>query len=382
MNVYYFGADRGWEELLGIGFRRRNTCILKALVESKQVDKVYVIRKTTRKDFLKQLSKIKTGEGKVQDVVFASLLPEKWFGRLGRRLNAFLLHRLCEKARSTDLLWAYWPNGYFVVESSGLRGSIVFDADHNIIDDPSLSSADRPQRHQDLLRIGAGSRYLLSSTRSMLDWFRDRGFDKGVLLRNGVDATRFHASSPHEANPGRKEAGAGQDAFTIGYCGTLSRWIDYDLFAALARRNPQWKFLIIGNPYLTEDWKVLEGVSNVQLLGEKKADEVAKLLPTFDAALNLYRKHPALDVDSMKLYEYIAAGVPVVSTRYHDFLGQDFEEILLLGDDLDTIERLLQGLEKGEGRQQGERTTAFLRRSSWNKRVDEFLSSLNPIHEG
>lgn len=372
MNVYYFGADRSWEELQGIGFRRRNTCILKALVESKQVDKVYVVRKTTRKDFLRQQSKRKAGEGKVQDVVFASLLPEKWLGPLARRLNTFLLRHLCEKAQPTDILWAYWPNGYFVMESSGLRGSIVFDADHNIIDDPSISGADRPQRHQDLLHIGAGARYILSSTRSMLDWFRDRGFDKGVLLRNGVDATRFQAPPQN----GRK-----QD-FTIGYCGTLSRWIDYDLFAALARRNPQWKFLIIGKPWLTEDWRVLEGLPNVQLLGEKPAAEVAKLLPTFDAALNLYRKHPALDVDSMKLYEYIAAGVPVVSTNYHNFLHEDFDDLLLLGDDLDTIEHLLKDLEKVEGRQQDERRTAFLQRSSWNNRVDEFLGKLNPIHEG
>lgn len=370
MNVYYFGADRSWEELQRIGFRRRNTCILKALVESKHTDTVYVVRMTTRKEFWKQLLKRKAGGGKVQDVVFASLLPEKLFGRFSRRLNAFLLRRLCEKARPTDILWAYWPKGYFIAESSGLRGTIVFDADHNIIDDPSIAPADRPQRHQDLLRIGAGSRYILSSSRSMLDWFRDRGFDKGVLLRNGVDASRFQ---PRKAS---------KEMFTIGYCGTLSRWIDYDLFAALARKNPQWRFLIIGKPYLTEDWRVLEGLPNVSLLGEKKADEVAALIPTFDAALNLYRRHPALDVDSMKLYEYIAAGVPVVSNRYHDHLDRDFEDILLLGDDLDTIGGLLQGLENGEGRRQAERTTAFLQRSAWNKRVDEFLGTLNPIHEG
>jgi len=370
MNVYYFGADKSWEELQTFGFRRRNTCILKALAESRQTDTVYVVRKATRSEFWKQLFARKKDTGKVQDVVFASVLPDKWFRKLNQRLNAFVLHRLCGEAKKTDVLWAYWPKGYFVAVSSGLKGTMVFDADHNIIDDPSISPADRPQREEHLLAIGAGSQYLLSSTRSMLEWFRDRGFDKGVLLRNGVDATRFQP--PNRNN----------EAFTIGYCGTLSRWIDYTLFAALAKRNPQWKFLVIGKPYLTEDWKVLEGLLNVELLGEKKADEVARLLPTFDAALNLYRRHPALDVDSMKLYEYIAAGVPVVSTRYHDHLGTDFDDLLLLGDDLDTIERLLQGLAKGESRDQTGRTPAFLQRSAWHTRVDEFLDALTPIHEG
>jgi glycosyltransferase involved in cell wall biosynthesis len=372
MNVYYFGADRSWEDLLKIGFRRRNTCILKALVESEYTYKVYVVRKTTLREFLKQLFKRKDRSGKVQDVVFASLLPEKRFGNSNRRLNAFLLHRLWGRAQDTDILWAYWPNGYFTALSSGLRGTIVFDADHNIIDDPSIPSADLRQREKDLLGIGAAAQYILSSTRSMLDWFRARGFANGVLLRNGVDASRFQ--SPSQTRQ--------KGAFTIGYCGTLSQWIDYELFAALSRKNPQWRFLIIGKPYRTEDWRVLEGLPNVHLLGEKTATEVANLIPTFDAALNLYRRHPALDVDSMKLYEYIAAGVPVVSTRYHDHLGPDFEDILLLGDDLDTIGRLLQDVENGRIAGPGAKTSGFLQRSSWNKRVDEFLGSLNPIHEG
>gem|GEM_PF-64465 len=266
MNIYYFGADRSWEELQKIGFRRRNTCILKALAESTHTDKVYVVRKTTRSEFLRQLFKKKKHSGKVQDIIFASLLPERSFGKLSRSLNAFLLRRLCSGARPADLIWTYWPKGYFTAISSGLKGTIVFDADHNIIDDPSLSPADRPKREEDLLEIGAGSRFILSSTRSMLDWFNGRGFNKGVLLRNGVDTTRFQPMPP----AGHKET------FTIGYCGTLSRWIDYELFAGLARRNPQWNFLIIGKPYLTEDWRVLENLPNVHLLGEKTAAEVAE----------------------------------------------------------------------------------------------------------
>ncbi|HEY1212240.1 MAG TPA: glycosyltransferase [Bryobacteraceae bacterium] len=376
MNIYYFGADKPWEELLQFGFRRRNTCILKALVESRHTDKVYVIRKTTRSEFLKQLFKKKDRSGKVQDIYFASLLPERGLqkiglGKISRRLNAFLLRRMCSGSKAGDVLWAYWPKAWFSAMSSGLRGTVVFDADHNIIDDPSISPAERPQREKDLLEIAAGSHYLLSSTRSMLGWFSDRGFDNGVLLRNGVDAARFQSAVRTEDKEG----------FTIGYCGTLSRWIDYELFAALARKNPQWKFVIIGKPHLTEDWRVLEGLPNVHLLGEKKAAEVVTLIPTFDAALNLYRKHPALDVDSMKLYEYIAAGVPVVSTRFHDCLVQDFEDILLLGDDLDSIGQLLKCLEKGESPAKTAKTTGFLQRSAWHKRVDEFLTTLNPIHE-
>ncbi len=83
MNVYYFGADKPWEELLEFGFRRRNTCILKALVESPHTGKVYVVRKVTRQQFLKQLFKKKKDTGKVQDLAFASLFPEKWSGKNG-----------------------------------------------------------------------------------------------------------------------------------------------------------------------------------------------------------------------------------------------------------------------------------------------------------
>src|ERR1019366_2414936 len=98
----------------------------------------------------------------------------------------------------------------------------------------------------------------------------------------------------------------------IGYLGMLSRWVDSGLLLQLVVRNPEWKFIIAGPQYNTVAFSRLEPCSNVELRGEVSAKEVPTLLATFDIGLALYRREPWLDGDSMKIFEYLAAGIPVV----------------------------------------------------------------------
>jgi glycosyltransferase involved in cell wall biosynthesis len=96
--------------------------------------------------------------------------------------------------------------------------------------------------------------------------------------------------------------------------GTLGPWVDTALLAGIARARPHWTLVLVG-PAAGADLAVLAGLPNVYLLGWRPY-----------AALPAYLRHAAVcllpfvtsdltrAVDPVKLYEYLAAGKPVVAT--------------------------------------------------------------------
>ena len=83
MNIFYFGADYTWGEMQKKGFRRRNTCILKALAENDSVNKIFVVRKVTLQTFVGWLISKRTEYRKVDDICYASFLPNSLLEKTG-----------------------------------------------------------------------------------------------------------------------------------------------------------------------------------------------------------------------------------------------------------------------------------------------------------
>jgi glycosyltransferase involved in cell wall biosynthesis len=291
------------------------------------------------------------------------MFPQK---KIFKRLNKCLaknIIRLQINGNSQLILWAYWPRGYEVMQASGLKGIRVFDADHNIVDDPNIPKEKRDFRKSYLTKIVSSVDVAISSTCSMNNWMKQINLAYIYRLRNGVDLDRFTQS--FNTLPNSRPV--------IGYCGTLSRWIDYDIFEALVINNPNWLFKIIGSPYLCDEWLRLKKYDNLFFLGALGPEDVVVEMATFDVAINLYKRQPALDVDSMKLYEYLAAGIPVVSTLYHGRLLEDFDNVIVVADSIDSLQdKIKSAIDKGKSDY-----TAFLKKQTWQQRVNEFILSLN-----
>lgn len=368
MKICFFGADDSWSNLKKTGFTRRNTNILNALNNSDKVECLFVFNQTTRLNlFLRSKEIWNNRHSKTKDIYLATFFPRN---RLFNYLNK-LLSELIIKIQMHDtndlILWSYLPKGYNDMVVSGLNGFKVFDADHNIIQDPNLNKSEREVLIIQLKEIIKNTDIGISSTRSMNNWMNENNLKNIYRLRNGVDPTRFE----------KKREAKSSSIPKIGYCGTLSNWMDFDLLFKLVRRNPNWQFEIIGSSYLNEEGSQLDSFSNVKLLGKLNSKNVTLRMKGFDIALNVYKKHPALDVDSMKLYEYIAAGIPVVSTNFHDFLEVDFHNIIEIAKDCDEFQKKIEKI-LSIGKQID--TTEFLVVSSWQRRIEEFLNEIKSLN--
>jgi glycosyltransferase involved in cell wall biosynthesis len=150
---------------------------------------------------------------------------------------------------------------------------------------------------------------------------------RSVVIRNAVDYCDFAPSEARQSQRnGRK---------TIGYVGSLSAWVDTRALRQLAVEHPEWRLVLIGRVESGEVEK-LRSLPNVALPGEVKYAEVPRRLSEFDVALIPFLKTPlTIATNPIKLYEYFAQGLPVVSTRLPE--TEQFGPLVYMADSADQF---------------------------------------------
>lgn len=106
----------------------------------------------------------------------------------------------------------------------------------------------------------------------------------------------------------------------VGFIGLVDDWVDLDLIRRTANANPQADVVVIGAGRV--DLQALAAVPNVQLLGRKPFAQLPAYLAHFTVALIPFHLNELTRaVNPIKLREYLAAGVPVVTTALPELLG-------------------------------------------------------------
>lgn len=101
----------------------------------------------------------------------------------------------------------------------------------------------------------------------------------------------------------------------VGFYGALAPWIDFALLNKLAEKRPEWEFVYLGVDYNGAAVELIMG-GNVHNLGAKNYEQLPKYAHYFDCALIPFRKGEIAKATSpVKLFEYMAAGLPTVCTR-------------------------------------------------------------------
>ena len=119
----------------------------------------------------------------------------------------------------------------------------------------------------------------------------------------------------------------------IGFVGAISSYkLDFELIRSVALRHPEWHFVFIGPQSEGEpstDLSQLCGLGNVHWLGPKPYSQLPRFLAGFQCAwLPLQCNAYTRAMFPMKFFEYLFAGLPVVSTRIHAL--RSFEAICRL----------------------------------------------------
>ncbi|MGO4388447.1 glycosyltransferase [Microvirga sp. 2YAF29] len=104
----------------------------------------------------------------------------------------------------------------------------------------------------------------------------------------------------------------------LGFFGVIDERMDIDLLAQTADLRPDWQFVMIG-PVVKIDPATLPQRPNIHWLGGKSYNELPRYLSGWDVGfMNFALNEATKFISPTKTPEFLAAGVPVVSTAITD----------------------------------------------------------------
>src|SRR5215207_2177717 len=116
-----------------------------------------------------------------------------------------------------------------------------------------------------------------------------------------------------------------------GYVGVIDERLDLALVADLATRAPDWDIQMVG-PVVKIEESDLPRADNLHYLGTQPYAALPAVMAEFDVALMPFALNEATrSISPTKTLEYLAAGLPVVSTRIPDVVA-DWSEVVRFAD--------------------------------------------------
>ena len=159
------------------------------------------------------------------------------------------------------------------------------------------------------------------------------------------------------------------------YVGALDHWFDAGLLAEVAGLLPAWSFVLLG-PART-DLRLLRGLPNVRILGPRPYRDLPAYLRASDAGMVPFALNPLTDaIHPLKVYEYCAAGLPVVATPMRETAGMGAPLFLAA-----TPREFAAALEKArrEGPERRSERRAYARRNTWDRRFAALRAEIAAI---
>lgn len=189
------------------------------------------------------------------------------------------------------------------------------------------------------------------------------------VIGNGVEAARFAdaAPAPLPGDPG---------APALGYVGSLHSWFDLPLVRSLALAVPEARVILVGPapPSMEAELRTAERAApNLHWLGPRPYEEVPGLVRAFRVGLIPFRRTPLTDaVNPVKLYEYAAAGVPCVTTRFTDEVD-GWREAARVADDKEAFVNEVRGALRAPV--DPEPLRSFARRHDWAALAEAYVDA-------
>lgn len=311
-----FVDHRPFSHFLKNGFRQRVGRILHHFIQEERIERLIYVwwndepfaSSPDVKQLPEGLEKVTLCEARRARVPFARSvhLAGAW---MDRSRIAMVSARITEVAR--DPVWVWATDSRLCVAMRALAerngGRLAYDLVDNFAVRQDLRAEQRQAYADGYQRVATlADRIITNNIRSIES--QDLPVAKTKAILSGVDWKRFHDAiggpEPSDIASIRRPR--------VGFVGILSDETDASLLNAVATDVPECEVVCIGSA---------GGASpplhpRIHCLGMKPYDQIPAYMASVDIGVGVYRVCEAtLCGDSQKIYEYLAAGSPVVTTH-------------------------------------------------------------------
>lgn len=153
---------------------------------------------------------------------------------------------------------------------------------------------------------------------------------KNVKLSSGVDFLKFNIKKKLNKK------------FIIGYIGAIREIIDENIIEQIAKKIPDSEIWLVGPELI--NLQILKKYKNVKFFGKVAHNSIPKILSNFNVGIIPYKKNLFTDsIYPLKLNEYLAASLPVVSTNIETInnFNKNYPDIIKISNNTDQFITLL-----------------------------------------
>jgi len=153
----------------------------------------------------------------------------------------------------------------------------------------------------------------------------------------------------------------------LGFSGVIDERFDINLLQELANRRPDWQFILLG-PVVKVDPATLPKGPNIHFLGMKAYAELPAYFSNWNVALLPFAQNESTRfISPTKTPEYLAAGLPVVSTPIRDVVRTYGKAgFVQIADSAAAFEKAIDNALTGNHPEDWEAIDTFLTENSWN----------------
>ena len=134
------------------------------------------------------------------------------------------------------------------------------------------------------------------------------------LVPNGVNYAAYSEALADEHLPRELE---GIPTPRLGYSGLIGDRLNMGMLSQLAEEHPEWSLVFLGEARVVQqagEWEAMLRLPNVHYVGQVDVSRVPHFLKGFQVGLMPYTMGlESENISPLKLYDYLAAGLPVAS---------------------------------------------------------------------
>ncbi len=187
---------------------------------------------------------------------------------------------------------------------------------------------------------------------------------------NAADFTLFNTAAtlqyprPSEMPSGKK---------IIGFTGSIEYRTDFQLLRKIATAHPE-KILFLMGPVIGREHldAGLDRLPNVVFAGSRNIQQLPRYIQHFDCCIIPYKINTlTASIYPLKINEYLAAGKPVIATRFSEDI-ESFQECAYIAGSHEAFLSMISTAITEDDAQKKEQRIWVASQNTWEKRVEQF----------